>query len=135
MTNYELVKEFHKKFDLPVYNIPLRATSEKKELRKRLIEEEKKELFEAMDEEDLVHIAKELADLLVVVYGTCAEYGINADKIFEFVHKSNMTKLGADGKPIYREDGKLLKGPKYVPAEKDITNYLYELCFFVGALP
>jgi len=66
---------------------------------------------------NVVNLAKELADLLYVVYGTAAAYGIPIDDVYREVHRSNMSKLGPDGKPIYREDGKVLKGPNYTPAD------------------
>lgn len=83
------------------------------ELRKRLIGEEVKELLEAIEEGDLAHIAKEAADLAYVLRGTTDAYGIDLDTAVEEVHASNMSKVGEDGKPIYREDGKVLKGPGY----------------------
>ena len=77
--------------------------------------EELKELLDAMSREDLVGIADGLADLLYVVFGTAVAYGIPMDEVFAEVHRSNMTKLGPDGKPIIGEEGKRLKGPGYVP--------------------
>ena len=96
----------------------------------KLIEEEKKELFDEFaktspENVNLVNVAKELADLLYVVYGTAAAYGIPIDDVYREVHKSNMSKLGEDGKPIYREDGKVLKGPNYKPA--DLNKFFKEV--------
>jgi predicted HAD superfamily Cof-like phosphohydrolase len=88
-------------------------------LRYDLMAEELAEVDQAMADvlhvEDLPDLAKELADLLYVVYGTAVTFGIDIDKVFAEVHSSNMSKLGVDGKPIYREDGKVLKGPNYAP--------------------
>jgi len=101
-------------------------------MRKRLIDEEYKELdaeiVKAMDEiktggrpqkETLLHLYKELADLQYVVSGLSVTFGIPIDEVFGRVHASNMSKLGADGKPIYREDGKILKGPNYFEPDLD----------------
>jgi predicted HAD superfamily Cof-like phosphohydrolase len=86
-------------------------------LRRKLIREEFKELMKALEEEDIVGIADGLADLTVVVYGTALSYGIDLDRVMQEVHRSNMSKLGEDGKPIYREDGKVLKGPYFSPPD------------------
>jgi predicted HAD superfamily Cof-like phosphohydrolase len=88
-----------------------------------LIEEELNELKEAIANDDLVEVADALADLLYVVYGAGAAFGINLDACFHEVHSSNMSKLGEDGKPIYREDGKVMKGPNFrEPALRDILT-------------
>lgn len=123
LTNYEKVREFHKVFGLALDEKP---TQELVELRATLIEEESDELFDEMipDYDDWVpiyndkvtpNLIKEMCDLLYVVYGTAASFGIDIDTAFNRVHESNMSKLGEDGKPIYREDGKALKGPNYKP--------------------
>ena len=83
-------------------------------MRFNLILEEVDEVANATDKENLL---KELADILYVVYGYAATYGLPIDAAFKRVHESNMSKLGEDGKPIYREDGKVLKGPNYKPAD------------------
>lgn len=72
-------------------------------------------MADTLDTKDLPPLAKELADLLYVVYDAAAAFGLDIDKVFAEVHSSNMSKLGSDGKPIYREDGKVLKGPNYTP--------------------
>jgi len=126
-TNFEMVEQFHKEFDAPVGVLPKIISEGRQELREGLMAEEFRELWEAMDEKNLAKIAKEACDCLVVVYGTLVEYGINADAVFEMVHKSNMSKLGEDGKPVYREDGKILKGPNYKPPEPMIEAYLKKL--------
>ncbi len=84
-------------------------------LRLSLIQEEHDELVKAVNDEDLVEVADALTDLLYVVYGMGHAFGINLDLAFNNVHASNMSKMGEDGKPIYREDGKVLKGPNYFP--------------------
>lgn len=120
MTNFQMVREFMLAFGHSAPESYTELTMEELDLRLRLIEEELRETEEAMLENEPVNIAKELTDLLYVVYGTAAAYGINIDKCFEAVHKSNMSKLDADGKPRYREDGKILKGDLYKPA--DLTD-------------
>lgn len=113
MTNFERVGEFHRAFGHD-FGLPLRRPSRKRmELRIRLIREELRELQGAYATGDLVAMADAYADLLYVVYGGGYEMGIDLDACFAEVHRSNMTKLGADGKPVKREDGKILKGPNY----------------------
>ena len=87
------------------------------ELRLALIEEEVGELAAAARADDLVGVADALADIVYVAYGTAHVYGIDLDAVLDEVHASNMTKLGADGRPIRRADGKVLKGPAYVPPD------------------
>lgn len=114
MTNYERVKEFHEAFGLPVleeYNANIGF--DRMNLRVKLIEEEKHEFVLALEKGDIIEIADALADLAYVTYGAALEFGIDLDAVFAEVHRSNMTKLGEDGKPIYREDGKALKGPNF----------------------
>ena len=88
-------------------------------LRQKLIMEEAGEVFEELDREVInkVALTKELADLLYVVHGTAVAFGLPLEPAFVRVHQSNMSKLGEDGKPIYREDGKVMKGPNYRPPE------------------
>lgn len=118
------LREFHSTYgafysENPTLNVP----EETKELRKKLMQEELREVTEAMAENDLKSISKELSDLLYVVYGTIEAYGLSEviEDIFDEVHASNMSKLGEDGKPIYREDGKILKGPNYF--EPDLKKF------------
>jgi len=85
------------------------------DLRVDLISEELEELELAITNQDIVEVADALTDLLYVVYGAGHAFGIDLDECFMEVHESNMSKLGEDGKPIYREDGKVLKGPGYFP--------------------
>ncbi len=91
-------------------------------LRYELIKEELQELFVAMAEKDMVEVADALTDILYVTYGAGHAFGIDLDACFREVQRSNMSKLGADGKPIYREDGKILKGPDY--SEPDLKKVL-----------
>jgi len=118
ISNLDKVKKFHEAFNMKVSptNKP-DITDSDALLRMRLIDEEYKEVIEAIELRDPYKIAKELADLLYVVYGTAVSFGIDLDEVFDIVHRSNMTKLGEDGKPIYREDGKILKSDSYVPAD------------------
>jgi predicted HAD superfamily Cof-like phosphohydrolase len=121
MTNFEKVAEFMTSFKQDVETEP--QWTSVSELRYNLIDEELKELRQALDEKNLVEVADALTDLLYVVYGAGHSFGINLDKCFEEVHNSNMSKLGEDGRPIYREDGKVLKGPNYWhPNLKKILN-------------
>lgn len=107
-----MVEEFHRKFDIPVQAYPAAISEETKRLRIRLIQEEFDELKEAMAEDSLPALAKEMADLLYVVYGTAVSYGIDMDQVFREVHRSNLSKVGG----YKREDGKWVKPPTYSPA-------------------
>ena len=92
-------------------------------LRLNLIKEELEELQEAIKQEDLLEVADALTDILYVTYGAGHAFGIDLDNCFDEVQKSNMSKLGADGKPIYNQDGKVMKGPKYFkPNLKQFLN-------------
>lgn len=112
-TNFQLVAKFMGSFEQEVLTRPSLRDKDIRELRLNLILEEAQELREALENQDLVEVADALTDILYVVYGTGHAFGINLDKCFEEVHLSNMSKLGSDGKPIKREDGKVLKGPGY----------------------
>lgn len=120
MTNYEMVREFHKAFGSTLDQWPPKLSETV--FRSDLITEEYDELLDELYEKNpsKVKIAKELADMLYVLYGTAASFGIDIDKVFKEVHRSNMSKLGEDGKPIYREDGKVLKGPNYSEAQLEL---------------
>lgn len=109
MTNYQKVHEFHEKFDALIGNKPSFPNEEIVELRKSLIEEELKEFYESIDNNDIVNAAKELADIIYVVQGTAISFGINLDKVFDLVHQNNMSKLQPDGTVKRREDGKVIK--------------------------
>ncbi len=123
MTNAEKVKEFMEAFGQEVKESPELADHKTACLRLKLILEEFEELEDAQAEGHLVGIADALSDLLYVVYGTAHTFGIPIDKCFEEVHNSNMSKRSVDGNPIFREDGKVLKGPNfYEPDLKGILN-------------
>ena len=107
-----MVEEFHRKFDILVQARPASATEETKRLRIRLIQEEFDELKESMADGNLPALAKEMADLLYVVYGTAVSYGIDMEPVFREVHRSNLSKVGG----YKREDGKWVKPPTYSPA-------------------
>jgi predicted HAD superfamily Cof-like phosphohydrolase len=113
VTNFGKVREFHETFNVPNAPKPTLSTKEIQDLRVELIDEEFKELKDALEAGDIVEVADALTDILYVVYGAGLAFGIPLDECFEEVQRSNMSKLGEDGKPIYREDGKVLKGPNY----------------------
>jgi len=114
-TNFDRVGKFMRVFNQEVKDKPDWPDAETMELRIDLIEEELGELKDAILSADgtLIDVADALTDLLYVVYGAGHSFGIDLDKCFEEVHRSNMSKLGEDGKPIYREDGKVLKGENF----------------------
>lgn len=114
-TNFELVGDFMEAFGQEVNCEPTLRDSETRSLRVELIQEELEELQTALDNKDIVEVADALTDLLYVVYGAGHAFGIDLDECFAEVHESNMSKLGENGRPIYREDGKVLKGPNYFP--------------------
>jgi len=93
------------------------------ELRLDLISEELEELKNAMESKDLLEVADALTDILYVTYGAGHAFGINLDKCFDEVQNSNMSKLGSDGKPIYNESGKVMKGPDYF--KPDLSKFLF----------
>jgi predicted HAD superfamily Cof-like phosphohydrolase len=115
------VAEFHKAFDIPILDSPQVPNQDRVKLRARLVAEESQEVIEAMESRNLQHIAKEMTDLMIVLHGAALEFGLQhvMDQVMDEVHRSNMSKLGADGKPVYRADGKVLKGPNY--SEADLT--------------
>ena len=108
----KMVKEFHEQFDIHVAASPSEPDEATQVLRNRLIEEEFEEFREAMKTKGLSEMAKELADLLYVVYGTAVSLGIDMEPVFEEVHRSNMSKVGG----YKREDGKWIKPSTYSPA-------------------
>ncbi len=115
MTNEQkAVQEFHKKFETTVNVIPTLVGIKLDNLRIDLIEEELAELYTAQNNEDIVEIADALGDLLYVVYGAAVTYGIDLEPIFNEIHRSNLSKMWADGLHK-REDGKILKPPTYSP--------------------
>ncbi len=113
MTNFESVKKFMEMFGQEIKEKACFPNEKIVSLRYDLIKEELEELKEAMDKRDLKEIADALTDILYVTYGAGHAFGINLDKCFEEVQNSNMSKLGSDGKPIYNDRGKVMKGPNY----------------------
>ena len=114
MSNFEDVKTFMKTFGQMVRTKPQFPDEETMQLRYDLIKEELNELEQAMKTKDLKEVADALTDILYVTYGAGYAYGINLDKCFKEVQRANMSKLGNDGKPIYNEKGKVMKGPNYL---------------------
>ena len=113
MTNFISVKKFMEKFVQEVKTKPEFPSEKIVKLRYDLIKEELDEFEQALKDKNLEEVADSLADILYVTYGAGHAFGIDLDKCFDEVQRSNMSKLGADGKPIYNEDGKVMKGPKY----------------------
>ena len=110
------VKEFHEVFKIGSLETPSGSISEKEFLlRHRLMQEENDEYLEACQKGDLVQIADALGDKLYILFGTILKHGLQhkIEEVFDEIQRSNMSKLGEDGKPIYREDGKVMKGPNY----------------------
>ena len=122
MTNFEKVGSFMKTFGQEVKTKSGLSTEKINKLRVSLINEELEEFKEAIKNNDLKEAADALTDILYVTYGAGHAFGINLDKCFDEVQKSNMSKLGNDGKPIYNEQGKVLKGPKYF--KPDLSKFL-----------
>jgi predicted HAD superfamily Cof-like phosphohydrolase len=108
----DMVRQFHEYFDIPDRSGPTASVPEAL-LRVRLMLEETGEYVEAATASDIVGVAHELADIVYVAYGTALAYGIDLDAVIREVHRANMSKLGPDGNPILREDGKVQKGPNY----------------------
>ena len=113
MSNFSKVGTFMKTFGQEVKTKPSFSTDKINKLRIDLIKEELEELTEALNNKDLLEVADALTDILYVTYGAGHAFGIDLDKCFEEVQRSNMSKLGKDGKPIYNEHGKVMKGPDY----------------------
>ena len=113
MTNFNKVGTFMKTFGQEVKTKPSFSTDKINKLRLDLIKEELSELTEAMNNKDLLEVADALTDILYVTYGAGHAFGINLDKCFQEVQNSNMSKLDKNGKPIYNEQGKVMKGPNY----------------------
>ncbi|HLT50161.1 hypothetical protein [Aequorivita nionensis] len=120
------VSEFHKAFGLGMKETPTADLGIKKNLlRYELMREENEEYLEAANNNDLVEVADALGDMLYILCGTIIEHGMQykIEEVFNEIQRSNMSKLGEDGKPIYREDGKVLKGPNYFkPKIQEILN-------------
>ena len=122
MTNFEKVGVFMKTFGQNVKQSSSFSSEKINALRVSLIKEELGELIEAMNKKDLVEVADALTDILYVTYGAGHAFGINLDDCFEEVQNSNMSKLDNNGKPIYNENGKVMKGPHYF--KPDLTKFV-----------
>ena len=122
MTNFQKVKIFMETFGQEVKSQPSFSSEKINNLRYNLIKEELDELKQAMDDKDLLEVADALTDILYVTYGAGIAFGIDLDKCFEEVQNSNMSKLGEDGKPIYNEAGKVMKGPNYF--KPDLSKFV-----------
>ena len=122
MTNFKSVKIFMETFGQEIKEKAGFPNDKTTKLRYDLIEEELAELKEAIKKKDIKEVADALTDILYVTYGVGHAFGINLDKCFQEVQNSNMSKLNFDGKPIYNENGKVMKGPNYF--KPDLTKYL-----------
>jgi len=122
MTNFNKVKNFMLNFGQEVKNKPSLSSEKINILRYDLIKEELEEFKEALDNNDLLEVADALTDILYVTYGAGHAFGIDLDKCFEEVQKSNMSKLDEQGKPIYNDAGKVMKGPKYF--KPDLSKFI-----------
>ena len=122
MTNFEKVGIFMKIFDQEIKDKATVSTERIKKLRYDLIKEELDELKEAFEKKDLIEVADALTDILYVAYGAGHALGINLDKCFNEVQDSNMSKLDENGRAIYNESGKVMKGPNYF--KPDLSKYL-----------
>ena len=122
MSNFSKVGIFMKTFGQDVKNKPSFSTDKINKLRLDLIKEELEELTEAMENKDLLEVADALTDILYVTYGAGHAFGIDLDKCFEEVQNSNMSKLDENGKPIYNEKGKVMKGPNYF--KPDLSKFV-----------
>ena len=122
MSNFNKVGTFMKTFGQEVKSKPSFSTNKINKLRIDLIKEELDELQEAMKNNDLLEVADALTDILYVTYGAGHAFGIDLDKCFEEVQNSNMSKLDENGKPIYNESGKVMKGPNYF--KPDLSKFV-----------
>ena len=116
------VREFHERFGLAHFDRPTQLAGDLAEARQRILDEEVRELAEASQGGRLDEIAHELADVVYAAYGTAVSYGIDLDAVLAEIHQANMTKLGADGRPVER-DGKVQKGDRYRPP--DVASVLH----------
>ena len=122
MSNFSKVGTFMKTFGQEVKSKPSLSTDKINKLRLDLIKEELEELKEAMNNKDLLEVADALTDILYVTYGAGHAFGIDLDKCFDEVQNSNMSKLDTNGKPIYNDSGKVMKGPNYF--KPDLSKFL-----------
>ena len=122
MSNFESVKKFMQTFGQQIKEKAEFPNEKITKLRYELIEEELREFKEAIDKKDIKEVADALTDILYVTYGAGHAFGINLDRCFDEVQRSNMSKLGADSKPIYNENGKVMKGPNYF--KPNLTKFI-----------
>ena len=122
MSNFNKVKTFMETFGQEVKTKPSFSNEKINKLRYNLIKEELEELKEAMENKDFLEVADALTDILYVTYGAGHAFGIDLDKCFEEVQNSNMSKLDENGRPIYNEAGKVMKGPKYF--KPDLSKFV-----------
>jgi predicted HAD superfamily Cof-like phosphohydrolase len=122
MSNFDMVRDFMTTFGQEVKGSAELPDESVQQLRVNLIYEELKELVAALNDKDIVEVADALTDILYVTYGAGHAFGIDLDTCFKEVQRSNMSKLGSDGKPIYREDGKVMKGSNY--SEPDLGSII-----------
>ena len=122
MTNFESVKKFMETFGQEIKEKATFPSEKIMNLRLELIKEALDELEDALSKKDIKEVADALTDILYVTYGAGHAFGINLDKCFKEVQSSNMSKLGNDGKPIYNDNGKVLKGPNYF--KPDLSKFL-----------
>ena len=122
MTNFEKVGLFMSKFGQEVKKKSELSSEKINSLRLSLIQEELDELTKAINENNILEVADALTDILYVTYGAGHAFGVDLDKCFDEVQRSNMSKLGEDGKPIYNESGKVMKGPNYF--KPDLSKFL-----------
>ena len=122
MTNFQKVKNFMETFGQEVKSRPSFSSKKINKLRYNLIKEELDEFKQAIDNNDLLEVADALTDILYVTYGAGHAFGINLDACFEEVQNSNMSKLGNNGKPIYNDQGKVMKGPNYF--KPDLSKFI-----------
>ena len=122
MTNFEKVKQFMQTFGQEVKTKASFSDEKTNQLRLDLISEELEELKNAMESKDLLEVADALTDILYVTYGAGHAFGIDLDKCFDEVQNSNMSKIGEDGKPIYNEAGKVMKGPNFF--KPDLSKFV-----------
>jgi len=122
MSNFNKVKTFMETFGQEVKTKPSFSSEKVNTLRYELIKEELEELKEALDNKDLLEVADALTDILYVTYGAGHAFGIDLNKCFDEVQQSNMSKLDKLGKPIYNDDGKVMKGPKYF--KPDLSKFI-----------
>ena len=122
MTNFQKVKNFMETFGQQVKSIPSFSSDKINDLRYNLIKEELDEFKQALENKDLLEVADALTDILYVTYGAGHAFGIDLDACFDEVQNSNMSKLGLDGKPIFNDQGKVMKGPNYF--KPDLSKYI-----------